>query len=79
MGLFTKILALMTIAALLVLPYAASSSGWGIGSEKNPIILKGAAETCPDYQRTSNGTCRRRIRSYYYGRSHVGGGPRAGK
>ena len=67
------------IGSMLVLPYLASTKGWGIGTEQNQKIIKQTEEYCPDYAKNQNGNCQKNHRSYYHGRSAIGGGNRVGK
>lgn len=80
MGLFTKILIVVLGAALLFIPLLAARSGWGLGTEKDSTVIQSVdRNSCPDFQRDAFGKCRRSHRSYFGGRSYVGGGPGFGK
>ncbi len=80
MPVYSKIMGGLLLSSALVLPYLASSNGWGIGTETNPEVVKSTANNCPPHQRLASGKCRYGYRSYYGGgRRMYGGGPRHGK
>lgn len=78
-----KPLTQMLIAGLLVtligVPILGARSGWGLGTQTDRKIVAESEPFCPSGMRAPDGSCRRTVRSYYFGRSFVGGGPRAGK
>jgi|GEM_PF-1916801 len=79
MSQFSKIMLLLMLGFMVGLPFIASSRGWGLGSETNTKISSQADSYCPPAQTRPDGTCQRSHRSYYFGRSVLGGGPRSGK
>ena len=79
MSKFSRIIGTSLLASSVGLPYLATERGLGMGSERNPSIIKEMRKSCPQHMRRADGSCRRSHRSYYYGRSFYGGGPRGGK
>ena len=61
------------------MPILASVQGWGLASERNAQIIQQSEQYCPPGQRNTLAGCRNSHRSYYFGRSHIGGGPGYGK
>ncbi len=79
MSWFSRILAFILLAALLLLPLAAAFKGWGLPGERSARIVRESGEYCSAYSRDAYGNCRRSHRSYFHGRSHMGGGFLGGK
>jgi hypothetical protein len=82
MQFFTRIMVVAVGLALLCFPIAAARYGWGFGTERNAQVVKVTgleAGGCPNYQKDMFGRCKRSYRSYFGGRSAMGGGPGFGK
>lgn len=79
MNLFGRILLGGLLGTGVMLPYMASSNGWGVKTERDPLVMKNSVQYCPSGRRDFSGRCRRSHRSYFYGRSMRGGGPGRGK
>lgn len=79
MSLIARVLIALVLALMVGLPVVGARSGWGLGSQTDASIVAESDEFCPSGQRRPDGTCRRSVRSYYFGRGFVGGGPRSGK
>ena len=75
----SKVLIITMMGGLVTLPLMASRAGYHLPSENDANIIAQGEGYCPPALRQANGTCRRSHRSYLFGRSHYGGGPRAGK
>lgn len=76
---FTRLMIAAVLAVLVGIPMAGASRGWGLGSETNTRVIAEAGAFCPSAMRLPDGRCQRTHRSYYFGRSRVGGGPNSGK
>ncbi len=74
-----RILVLVILTVLIGFPILASRYGWGLGTETNQRVVTASSAYCPPERLRPDGTCARTVRSYYFGRSFVGGGPRSGK
>ena len=78
MNTFSKVFISCVLGSAIVLPYLASTRGWGLGTERKASVIASASKHCPDYQRDQYGRCRKSHRSYFR-RSHRGGGFGRGK
>ncbi|MCB0323162.1 MAG: hypothetical protein KDD69_06290 [Bdellovibrionales bacterium] len=74
---FSKFLIATLAGSALLLPYFASSRGWGVGSERNAGIAALAAQDC--LRKDAAGRCIAGHRSYFRRRNYIGGGMRSGK
>lgn len=79
MNYLNRILGATMLTTLVGLPYYATTSGFGLGSERNTTVMKQVSSSCPQHMQRLDGTCRRTYRSYFNSRSVYGGGPRYGK
>ncbi|MEM9301123.1 MAG: hypothetical protein AAGE01_03375 [Pseudomonadota bacterium] len=75
----TQILIALVLIVLIAVPVLGARSGWGLGTQADQKIIADSDSFCPTTMRAPDGTCRRTVRSYYFGRSFIGGGPRTGK
>lgn len=76
---FTRLLIAAALFVLVGIPVAGASRGWGLGSEVNARVIGESGTFCPTAMRLPDGRCQRTHRSYYFGRSRMGGGPNSGK
>ena len=74
----TRIIVGVMLATLVGMPIAASRYGWGLGGETNERVVAASSAYCPPERLRPDGSCSRTVRSYYFGRSFLGGGPRSG-
>ena len=79
MKFMTKVIATSALGFAVAVPVLGASSGWGLGTQANSKVMSNANEYCPSSLRLADGRCQRTHRSYYFGRSTLGGGPHSGK
>ena len=79
MSTLTKVIVIALLGFAVVVPVVGASSGWGLGTQANSKIISQADSYCPKSLQMADGRCQRTHRSYYFGRSTLGGGPHGGK
>lgn len=79
MSTLTRIIVITLLGFAIVVPVVGASSGWGLGTQSNSKIISQADSYCPNALKMADGRCQRTHRSYYFGRSTLGGGPHGGK
>lgn len=75
----TKIIVTVLLGFAVAVPVMGASSGWGLGTQTDSKIVADSGDYCPAAMRMADGRCQRTHRSYYFGRSTLGGGPHSGK
>jgi hypothetical protein len=70
---------MVTLGLLCVGPLYSAYRGWGLGSERDAHVVRDSSQYCPPGSQDMYGKCTRTHRSYFRGRSGMGGGIRGGK